>query len=157
MKTVFLRVLDASDKATALLAAVREPERARGRQRFEVDPAAFAAVPGSPIAYWVSERLRALFKELPAFETETRTAAVGVQTNDDFRFVRTCWETSGEKHAPLTKGGSYSPYYANVSLMLRWAGLGQELKASVELHLRNGDKTRSEPAALFPAWSYLAP
>ena len=37
MKTVFLRVLEADDKATALLAAVREPERAKGRQRFEVD------------------------------------------------------------------------------------------------------------------------
>ena len=38
MKTVFLRVLEADDKAAALLAAIREPESgARGRQRFEVD------------------------------------------------------------------------------------------------------------------------
>jgi hypothetical protein len=35
MKTVFLRVVEAEDKAAALLAAIREPNSARGRQRFE--------------------------------------------------------------------------------------------------------------------------
>ena len=77
MKTIFLRVIEAEDKAAALLAAVREPERARGRQRFNVDPASFASVPRSPFAYWVSDRLRGLFKELSPFEAEGRFALGG--------------------------------------------------------------------------------
>ena len=37
MKTVFLRVLEAEDKAAALLEAVRAVEQASGKQRFVVD------------------------------------------------------------------------------------------------------------------------
>src|SRR3954451_12089482 len=44
-KTVFLRALEADDKAAALLTAIREPEAAQGRQYFELDAARFAAVP----------------------------------------------------------------------------------------------------------------
>ena len=91
MKTIFLRALEADDKEVALRAAIREPEMQRGRQRFEVDAASFAAVPGSPFAYWVSKRLRALFKELLPFESEGRTAKQGLATVDDFRFVRAWW------------------------------------------------------------------
>ena len=51
MKTVFLRVLEADDKALALLQAVREPEQARGKKRFDVDPTSFGSVPRSPFVY----------------------------------------------------------------------------------------------------------
>ena len=42
-------------------------------RRFELDPSSFSQVPTSPFAYWVSERVRRLFKELPPFEGEGRT------------------------------------------------------------------------------------
>ncbi|MHB1847233.1 MAG: type II restriction endonuclease subunit M, partial [Deltaproteobacteria bacterium] len=133
MKTVFLRVLEADDKATALLQAVRDPERARGRQRFEVDPESFASVPRSPFAYWVSERLRLLFKNLPAFEAEGRTAKQGLATADDFRFVRAWWAVSAsqadERWFPIVKGGRFSPYYANVPAVVNWERDGAEAKA----------------------------
>ena len=58
MTTVFLRALEADDKAAALREAIRAPVGAEGRTRFEVDAAAFASVPRSPFAYWVSERVR---------------------------------------------------------------------------------------------------
>ena len=57
MKTVFLRVLEAEDKAVALRAAIYDQEAARGKQRFEIDVASFSAVPRSPFAYWVSRRV----------------------------------------------------------------------------------------------------
>jgi hypothetical protein len=58
MKTVFLRMLDTSDKATTLLEAIRHPQTFAGSRRFEVEGSSFAAVPRSPFAYWVNDSLR---------------------------------------------------------------------------------------------------
>ena len=77
MKTIFLRVLEADDKAAALRAAIREPGRQLGRQRFEVDAASFTAVPRSPFAYWVSEDFGSSSRRLPPFEADGRTAEAG--------------------------------------------------------------------------------
>lgn len=136
MKTVFLRALEAEDKAAALRRAIQQPAEALGTQRFEVGTASFAAVPRSPFSYWVSERLRALFKELPPFESNGRSAKVGVQTSDDFRFVRGWWALSpkllGTRWLPFTKGGTISPVYSDVRLCLVWQSEGHELKAFAE-------------------------
>jgi hypothetical protein len=143
MKTVFLRVLAAEDKAAALLGALREPDQARGRQRFEVDPASFVMVPSSPFAYWVSERLRRLFKELPPFEAEGRGLSIGASTKNDFRYVRTQFEVLPESIArsrsetaerswvAFAKGGVFSPFYADIHLLIHWLHDGTSLKADI--------------------------
>lgn len=131
MKTVFLRALEADDKAAVLLHAIREPETASEKQRFEVEPTSFASVPRSPFVYWVSERLRRRFKELPPFEAEGRTAKQGLATADDFRFVRAWWEVPPQ-HArwfPFTKGGKSSPFYTDIPLVVHWERDGELMKA----------------------------
>ena len=142
MKTVFLRVLEAGDKAAALLGAVRDPEWAKSRQRFEVDPRSFASVPRSPFAYWVSERLRRLFKELPPFEGEERTAKCGAGTLDDFRFLRLDWEParSSGHWVPFAKGGAFGRFYSDLYLRLAWAAGGAEIQCFVEAKV--GSATR---------------
>ncbi len=95
---IFLRLLRDQDKAAALaeaVAAVRagrtlnpSTELRAGPVVYAVDPASFRQVPSSPFAYWVSERIRRLFTELPPFESEGRTVKQGLATADDFRFVR---------------------------------------------------------------------
>jgi hypothetical protein len=130
MKTVFLRALEElHDKESALQEAINAGDAARGRQRFDVDPESFATVPGSPFAYWVSDRLRALFSELPLFESEGRVAKRGVNSNDDQRFLRLAWECRGSQWALHVKGGVWSPYYADPHLLLKWGSDGRELQA----------------------------
>jgi hypothetical protein len=133
MKTVFLRVLEADDKEAALLDAVRDPERARGRQRFDVDQLSFSDLPRSPFAYWVSERLRKVFTELSPFEAEGRTAKVGIQTSDDFHFVRAWWAVPANRDRqgwfPFAKGGAFSPFYADAYLVANWDSNGGLMKA----------------------------
>ena len=94
--TTFLRLLAESDKAAALREVcgnVRETDGEQNDPRlFEVAPEAFDAVPGKPFAYWVSEAVRETFRRLPAFEGEGRVARRGVNSNDDYRFIRTLWE-----------------------------------------------------------------
>jgi hypothetical protein len=133
LKTIFLRALEAHDKAVALCVAIREPVATGGRQRFEVEAESFRAVPRSPFAYWVSMGLRQLFKELPPFEAEGRTAKQGLATADDFRFIRGWWEVPpcqlGKHWYPIVKGGRFSPYYASVPVVVNWRSDGSELKA----------------------------
>jgi hypothetical protein len=135
MITVFLRVLEElNDKESALKSAIRNPQAALGRQRFDVDVNSFAAVPRSPFAYWVSDRLRGLFKALPLFETEGRTAKQGLATADDFRFVRSWWAVPPRRIGladgiwfPFAKGGKVSPFYADIYLMVNWDAKGEAL------------------------------
>ena len=87
--TLFIRLLHHEDKGAALaerIAALREG-RVDG-DVYTVDPKSFRQVPNTPFCYWVSERVRRLFTELPPFESEGRTVKQGLATADDFRFVR---------------------------------------------------------------------
>lgn len=129
----FLRLLVEDDKAAALTTVCTRLRQGGSDSRaFSVVPEAFDSIPGKPFAYWVSKAVRETFRRLPPFESNGRTAKQGLATADDFRFVRCWWEIdglSGEKRwFPFAKGGSYSPYYADVYLAVNWARNGSEIK-----------------------------
>jgi len=156
----FIRLLADEDKGAALaesIGALRGGEEAS--RVFSTDPEKFSMVPGSPFAYWVSDRIRRLFVELPPFEGDGRTIKQGLATADDFRFVRAWWEVdparivtgteettpeefkaqtcAGKKWAPFAKGGEYSPYYTDVHLVVNWRNDGEELRAFPQAYIRN--------------------
>lgn len=150
-QATFFRLVKDEDKEAALRQVLADP--ADGR-RFAVVPEAFRQVPNSPLAYWVSDRIRRLFKELPPFESEGRTVKQGLATADDFRFVRAWWEVppetivtgtgsetredfirqtyEGKRWVPFAKGGSYSPYYADLHLVVNWERDGEEIKGFID-------------------------
>jgi hypothetical protein len=127
--TVFLRLVEREDKSSAL----REAIVARnGAFRYEVAPESFQSIPRTPFAYWVSERIRRLFEELQPFENNERTAKQGLATADDFRFVRLWFEVSGatfgQRWFAFAKGGKFSPFQADVYLLVNWAYAGAEIR-----------------------------
>ena len=133
MRTVFLRVLEAEDRETAPRDAIWAPKAVMGRQRFEVSSSSFAAVPRSPFPYWASERLLGLFTRSSLYEASGRTATVGLQSSDDFRFLRLYWELDLKaKWVGFAKGGQFSPYYDDVILIVSWDRDGREIKAFAE-------------------------
>lgn len=132
--TVFLRVLESSvdEKEGALLSSIRALRTASAdRATFDVSPEAFQTVPGSPFAYWTSETIRSVFVTNAPFEADGRTVKQGLATADDFRFVRAWWEVAeaqcGSRWFPFAKGGSYSPFYADVFLCVNWENDGREV------------------------------
>jgi hypothetical protein len=134
--SLFLRLLGEEDKGSALLEAVRSVTAGEADPRvFEVDPASFEQVPGAPFAYWVGQRVRSAFEDLARFDCDERMAKVGLQTSDDFRFLRCHWEANAGVITGLprwfnfAKGGSFSPYYANLDLAINWHQDGTEAKA----------------------------
>jgi hypothetical protein len=106
--TSFFRLLQAESKAKALRTALDKLLSAgHSANVFLVNPVSFKKVPGSPFAYWVSERIRRLFTDLTSFEADDRTVRIGMKTGDDFRFLRAWWETcpSASRWIPYAKGG----------------------------------------------------
>jgi hypothetical protein len=156
----FLRLLQHEDKASALSAVI---DRFREGQHIEdtmyiVAPSSFTKVPGSPFAYWISDRIRQLFVDFPRLENEERIVKQGLATADDFRFVRAWWEIPaaafldgtafpdwdtestafrkwcsdttcrGTRWVPFAKGGDYAPYYADLVLVVDWENEGSAIK-----------------------------
>jgi hypothetical protein len=140
MDAVFIRLLDAEDKETELREALNDRTAGGSRRVFRVDPAAFAAIPGSPFVYWAGPTTTRAFRGLPPFLSGARVAKVGLQTSDDFRYARLAWEpdvanASGWK--PFPKGGGFSPFFPNVHLVVNWRDGGRELFAYEPAFIRN--------------------
>ena len=119
MKTVFLRVIEAEDKAGALKKAIQV-------QHSPVDAQTFAAVPRSPFAYWVSDEARNLFRSLPQLHGKPSAVWSTNPLNEDFRFARLFWEPpvtelSTLRWVPWAKGGPYSPIYYDIHTLIRWS------------------------------------
>ncbi|MBF6289829.1 BREX-1 system adenine-specific DNA-methyltransferase PglX, partial [Nocardia cyriacigeorgica] len=87
----------------------------------------FAAIPGSPIVYWLSEKMRAVFTSGEPLGAVV-SLAVGLQTGDNNRFLRQWWEVSSSRTAfacksreeaaasgarwfPYNKGGEFRKWY----------------------------------------------
>ena len=138
---ICIRLLDAESPAGPLTEAVCAIESGKGATSVHVvDSVSFRQIPNAPFAYWVDEKVRRLFKEFPAFESEGRTARVGLQTGDDFRFVRCWWEVpAGKCWRPFAKGGGVSPYYADVFMKVNWIKEGAELNNSSAARVQNTD------------------
>jgi hypothetical protein len=108
---------------------------------FWVAPGAFAAVPGSPLAYWMSPSIRRMFTDLPPLEGHGAEVRQGLATGDDFRFVRAFWEVDprriarsreetfqGKRWVPFAKGGEYSPFWADIHLVVDFERDGERLR-----------------------------
>ncbi len=105
----------------------------------------FAAIPGRPVAYWVSDRFRGVFENGVELGSLAE-AAVGLQTGDNNQFVRHWYEVSqskvgydmrsredavrsSQKWFPYNKGGYYRRWYGNQELLVNWENDGLELSA----------------------------
>jgi hypothetical protein len=157
--TTFVRVLEApvEDKPTKLLHGIRQASGLVGfpdhidRIVFEVDPEAFSLIPGNPFAYWVNDKVRSVFTESPPLNRD-HLAMRGAYTTDDARFYRLAWEVAdvgkarsrqetltGQPYVALAKGGSFSRFYADIHLVIRWAQDGAEAKAFLSAYrMRKG-------------------
>jgi len=145
--SLFLRLLEDEDKGAALAAAVRAIVSGdRDRRIFNASAESFEEIPGAPFSYWVREQIRRLFNGHEGLENGARRVRQGLATADDNRFVRDWWETvvrqPSKQHtawSPLAKGGSFSPYYADIHLAILWGDQGAQIRAFERAVIRNED------------------
>ena len=115
----------------------------RDNRYVQISTDKFSKIPGSPVAYWVSDCL------LSAFDTgkvlgEYALARNGMKTGDNGRFLRLWWEinnlrlktdctsyldavNSKAKWFPYNKGGEYRKWYGNNDYVVNWENGGDQI------------------------------
>ena len=150
-RATFIRLLNDTDRPAGLLAATGAHRSDMHDDRvFQVALSDFTAVPGWPVAYWMGAALRRLFADHPSLEGRGAEVRQGLATGDDFRFVRAFWEVdpsriarsrdetrTGRRWVPFAKGGEYSPYWADIHLVVDWQDDGERLRASDDARAQN--------------------
>ncbi|MCA9173123.1 MAG: BREX-1 system adenine-specific DNA-methyltransferase PglX [Planctomycetales bacterium] len=136
----FIRAIKTKTKEDTVRDAAASPERFVSHRLFFVQTLdLFRALPKSAFAYWVSNAVGRVFSSLPPAEDSLGNARVGLQTSDDFRFLRARWEIpaalQGIDWVPAAKGGEYSPFFSDIHLVVNWRMNGAEIKA---FHIGNG-------------------
>mgnify|MGYP001210751183 CR=1 FL=1 len=122
----FFRLLEESDKATALVEACAHLRAGKNDARhFEIEPELFDTVPGKPFSYWLTAGQLQAFGDFPSFEKAGHLACVTNQVGDDGRYFRAWWEVTVptlEKLVwiPLAKGGKFGAFYQDVHLLVAW-------------------------------------
>jgi hypothetical protein len=138
----FVRLLKDTERPDTLAKAIADERHGTGNPRlYRMPITEFEAVPGSPLAYWIAPSVRRLFTDLPRLEGNGAEVRVGLQTGDDFRFVRAFWEVDpagigrsreetrrGRRWAPFAKGGEFSPYWSDIHLVVEYEDDGWRLR-----------------------------
>ncbi|MDC0935230.1 BREX-1 system adenine-specific DNA-methyltransferase PglX [Pirellulales bacterium] len=145
MPSIFFRGIKTFDKERSLLAMVKQgPSQIDQHLVFVQNHVRFRALPASAIAYWVSPAVQTLYETRPQTEGVLGNARVGLQTSDDFRFIRARWEvpfdSMHERWFPLAKGGEYSPFYADIHLVTSWKDNGKEVREFNRMHYGSDTK-----------------
>lgn len=115
-----------------------------GQNRYTANQDDFAKIPGSPVAYWVSEKVFEAFTSSKLLN-EVAKPRQGLATSDNDRFLRLWHEVENTKIGydvksvkdeneykykwfPCTKGGSYRRWYGNNDYVVNWENDGFEIK-----------------------------
>ena len=111
---------------------------------FNARPDDFKKIPGSPIAYWVSNKLKEIFHDSSSLSQFVKPM-IGMRTGDNDRFMRRWYEVSlkeshfnsqssaeamesQKKWFPYQKGGSFRRWYGNLEYLVNWFNDGYEIK-----------------------------
>lgn len=124
-----------AEKNDAIREAVKNPDC---DWLFQSSAADFKKIPGSPIAYWVSEQIINVFQTSNSLSNYADIGK-GLDTGDNNRFLR-CWyevQINSEKWIPCQKGGAYRKWFGNNDFVINWTNDGEELKKFSGSNLRN--------------------
>lgn len=139
-KPVFFRLVDGneSEKEAVLRFGLH-----RYDQTVQDD---FKKIPGSPVAYWVSNKIWNLYEKSSSvgdlFDVKT-----GLTSGNKDKFVRYWWEccyslisiSKNElcKWYPFNSGGPYRRWYGNIFEVIEWANNGESVKQHPGATIRN--------------------
>ena len=113
-----------------------------GENRYEADQSNFSKIPGSPVAYWVSEKFIATFQNESI--GEMACGRQGMTTTDNLKYLRRWQEVAiqnigfniysreesvsrGTIWFPYNKGGQYRKWFGNNEYVVYYYNDGQEL------------------------------
>jgi type II restriction/modification system DNA methylase subunit YeeA len=142
-RSSFIRLADfpgVDNQGPKTLEAIRNRECGWFHEAIQSD---FNKVPGSPVAYWLSEKALWCYEQGAEVSDRLKTA-IGLNTGDNDRFLRRWYEvgariclkcesieaaaSSESKWFPYAKGGAFRKWYGNREHIINWENNGQEIK-----------------------------
>ena len=125
-------------------AELKEEEFSNKDNYFQAKQKDFEKIPGSPIAYWVSDKVREIFGKNVFFGKYGNTKK-GVLTGNDLKYTRLWYEVSlkkigfllrnyeemiekNYKWIPATSGGSFRKWYGNLEVVINMENDSYEIK-----------------------------
>ncbi len=177
-KPIFIRAVTDKDRASTLSDAIAALQRKEHSPHvFMPDLDRLTNLTGSPVAYWVDPEAIDVLASHEKFEPSYGLVRVGLQTSDDFRFIRAWWEVPshrltrspaleggrdartqlarGARWVPIIKGGSSQPWYSPVLLVVDWEGDGRRIRQVARSRGESESRTiRSESQYFRPGFSW---
>lgn len=107
----------------------------------------FSKIPGSPVAYWVSEKILWDYENgmpMAQYAPPKQGSTLGI--ND--AFLRLWYEIDNNKKNkrwyPCVKGGEYRRWYGNHYYLVDWENNGERVKSTGHATIRNADRLFSK-------------
>lgn len=135
LKGKYCRLIDADSQNA------KEEMYLMGINRYEQNAVNYSKIPGSPIAYWVSEKMFSTFD----FNGlgKILTTREGMATADNDRFLRNWYEIEKNrfryfnkdcnKWFPYNKGGSFRKWYGNRDYVVDWENDGYAIRNNKDI------------------------
>jgi len=141
-KADFIRLTQGKNEAEKASDFRKAAGDASSEIRFRVSSADIQTIPGKPLAYWVSDRMRDAFRKYAPLEKHCR-AFRGMETSDNERFLRFWAEVDkkktgirsvshDEKWFPHNKGGDFRKWFGNADIVINWENDGEEVRALLD-------------------------
>lgn len=181
----FVRLLVDEDKAEKAIGEVAAINSGTLTSRvFYSAPVDFTRLESAPFCYWVRSNTLRVLSELPKLEGNAGTVRVGLQTSDDFRFLRLIWEvpaglitpspsiykslrkslqeeclkelSCGKRWAFYSKTDEARPWLSPLTLVVDWEDAGKRIK-DYAIHQGNSPSrsVRSEDRYFQAGFSYM--
>ena len=138
--SIFIRALNPADRETQLAKTITGLVEGSGSNDIYLrNLKLFSCLENSPFCYWATPSVVSLFTKCEQLDTETRKVRVGLQTGDDFRYIRCWWEIPkiGSGWVPHPKGGETIRFAADVHLCVNWADGGAEIRSDSRARVQN--------------------
>lgn len=113
-----------------------------GNRFAQVSADNFSKIPGSPVAYWVSEMLFKAFENKKIGEYVISDGQTKTGNND--KYLRLLWEVDksktgkGKRWVPHAKGGAFRRWFGNIDTLIDWSD-------AARTHYRSDNVARIAP------------
>lgn len=122
------------------------------KNRYIANQLHYSLIPGSPVAYWASERIIQIFSDYPSIESVAKPRQ-GLATGDNNKMLRLWFEieknkfsvnspnletfhsVSTNRYIPYNKGGSFRKWYGNIDNVIKFDAASYSYLLTVGNHL----------------------
>ena len=178
----FIREILNKDKESQLKKACNKLNISKySNSTFISDQMEFRKIESAPVCYWVGKKTINKLYKYNSLEQDAACVRVGLQTGDDFRFLRLIWEVpvhslytgfqgstdpeiqyirklqaNNKRWAYYSKTDEAAAWYSPINLVVDWMRNGDQIKASVIYKGYSPSKwVQSEDKYFKPGFSYM--